>query len=160
MIIELRRFFENDDIRQDFSYEFNAEDDLITSDVEVNGYVKNSTGIVSVSAEAVFIVSTQCAKCAKDIRKRLRVPVKHFLSDRLNDEDNDDFIVVENLSLDLDELVLEDIYLSLPTRFLCKDDCKGLCPFCGKDLNDEQCDCKKPVDPRLAALQQLLSDEE
>ena len=160
MIIELRRFFENDDIRQDFSYEFNAEDDLITSDVEVNGYVKNSTGIVSVSAEAVFIVSTQCAKCAKDIRKRLRVPVKHFLIDRLNDEDNDDFIVVENLSLDLDELVLEDIYLSLPTRFLCKDDCKGLCPFCGKDLNDEQCDCKKPVDPRLAALQQLLSDEE
>ena len=50
MIIELRRFFENDEIQQDFSYEFNAEDDLITSDVEVKGFVKNATGIVSVSA--------------------------------------------------------------------------------------------------------------
>lgn len=160
MIIELRRFFENDDIRQDFSYEFDAQDEIIDSPVSVNGYVKNSTGIVSMSAEAVFTVSTQCAKCAKDIRKKLTVPVKHFLIDQLNDEDNDDYIVVENLSLNLDELVLEDIYLSFPTRFLCKADCKGLCPYCGNDLNENECACKKPVDPRLAALQSLLSDDE
>lgn len=159
MIIELRRFFENDDIKQEFSYEFDAGDELIDSPVSVNGYVKNSTGIVSVSAESVFTVSTQCAKCAKDIRKKLTVPVKHFLIDQLNDEDNDDYIVVENLSLNLDELVLEDIYLSFPTRFLCKADCKGLCPYCGNDLNESECGCKKPVDPRLAALQQLLNDD-
>ena len=96
MIIELRRFFENDDIRQDFSYEFDAQDEIIDSPVSVNGYVKNSTGIVSMSAEAVFTVSTQCAKCAKDIRKKLTVPVKHFLIDQLNDEDNDDYIVVDD----------------------------------------------------------------
>ncbi len=160
MIIELRRFFENDDIKQDFSYEFDAEDEIIASSVSVKGYVKNATGIVSISAEAVITVSTQCAKCAKDIRKKLTVPVKHFLIDQLNDEDNDDYIVVENFSLNLDELVLEDIYLSLPTRFLCKNDCKGLCPYCGKDLNEGVCDCKKPVDPRLAALQALLTDDE
>lgn len=160
MIFELRRFFENDDIRQDFAYEFDAEDDLISSIVSVKGYVKNSTGIVSISAEADFSVSTQCAKCAKDISKKLKVSVDHFLIDQLNDEDNDDYIVVENMSLNLDELVLEDIFLSLPSRFLCKSDCKGLCPYCGKDLNDESCGCKKPIDPRLAALQQLLNDDE
>lgn len=160
MIIELRRFFENDDIKQDFSYEFDAQDELINSAVAVNGFVKNSTGIVSVSAEAVLTVSTQCAKCAKDISKKLKVPVKHYLIDQLNDEDNDDYIVVDDLSLNLDELVLEDVFLSLPARFLCKADCKGLCPYCGKDLNEGTCDCKKPVDPRLAALQQLLTDDE
>lgn len=160
MNIELRRFFENDDIRQDFSYSFDAEDELISSDIAVKGYVKNATGIVSISAEADFSVSTQCAKCAKDISKKLNVAVNHFLIDELHDEDNDEYIVVEDMNLNLDELVLEDIYLSLPTRFLCKNDCKGLCPYCGKDLNDGVCDCKKPVDPRLAALQALLTDAE
>lgn len=160
MNIELRRFFENDDISLDFAYEFNADDDLISSPVAVKGYVKAATGIVSISAEAVLTVSTQCAKCAKDISKKLTVPVKHFLIDKLQDEDNDDYIVVEDMVLKLDELVLEDIFLSLPSRFLCNKDCKGLCPYCGKDLNDGDCGCKKPVDPRLAALQQLLSDDE
>ena len=69
-------------------------------------------------------------------------------------------ILVENMVLDLDELVIEDVFLSLPSRFLCKSDCKGLCNYCGHDLNESDCGCKKPVDPRLAALQQLLSDEE
>lgn len=160
MKIELRRFFENDDIRQDFAYEFDADDELISSPVSVKGYVKTSTGIVSLSAEAELTVSTQCAKCAKDVNIKLNVPVSHFLIDRLNQEDNDDYIVVEDMVLELDELVLEDVYLSLPIRFLCKKDCKGLCPLCGKDLNEGCCDCKKPVDPRLAALQSLLVDDE
>ena len=160
MKIELRRFFENDNIRQDFSYSFNAEDDLISSDVSVEGYVKVATGIVSLLAEAVFAVSTQCAKCAKDVTKKLKVTVNHFLIDKLNNEDNDDYIVVEDMVLNLDELILEDIYLSLPTIFVCKNDCKGLCSICGADLNDGDCNCKKPVDPRLAVLQSLLDDEE
>ncbi len=160
MKIELRRFFENDNIRQDFTYSFKAEDDLISSDVTVEGYVKVATGIVSLSAEAVFAVSTQCAKCAKDVNKKLKVSVRHFLIDKLNNEDNDDYIVVEDMVLNLDELILEDIYLSLPTIFVCKNDCKGLCSICGADLNDGPCNCKKPVDPRLAVLQSLLDDEE
>lgn len=160
MKIELRRFFENDNIKQDFSYSFNAEDELFSSDVVVKGYVKTATGIVSLSAEAEFVVSTQCAKCAKDITKKLRVKVNHFLIDKLNNEDNDDYIVVEDMVLNLDELILEDIYLSLPTIFVCKSDCKGLCSICGADLNDGVCNCKKPIDPRLSALQALLDDEE
>ena len=92
MKIELRRFFENDNIKQDFSYSFNAEDDLFSSDIIVKGYVKTATGIVSLSAEAEFAVSTQCAKCAKDVTKKLRVKVNHFLIDKLNNDDNDEYI--------------------------------------------------------------------
>ncbi len=160
MVIELRRFFENDDIKQEFSYEFSCDDELIASPVAVNGYVKNSVGIVSLSAMSSLTVATQCAKCAKDLSKKLTVPVEHFLIDKLNDEDNDDYIVVPDMRLDLDELVTEDIFLSLPSRFLCQKDCKGLCPYCGKDLNEGDCGCKKPVDPRMAALQQLLQGDE
>ena len=160
MNIDLRRFFENDDIRQDFDYEFSADDELIPASVKVKGHIRSSTGIVSLSSAADCTVCTQCAKCAKDISIKLSVPVEHLLISHLNDEDNDDYILVDNMVLDLDELVLEDVYLSLPSRFLCKEGCKGLCPFCGKDLNEGGCGCKKPVDPRLAALQKLLSDDE
>jgi uncharacterized protein len=63
------------------------------------------------------------------------------------------------MRLNLDELVEEDVNLALPTKYLCKDDCKGLCSSCGKNLNNGQCDCKAPIDPRMEALLQLLEDE-
>lgn len=160
MKLELRQIFESDSIKRNFDYEFSVEDDLIPSPVSVSGYIKNSSGIVSVSATADLTVSTQCAKCAKQICKKLTVPVEHYLTAQLNNEDNDDYILVEDMVLDLDELVSEDIFLALPSRFLCKPDCKGLCPMCGKDLNEGKCDCKKQIDPRLSVLQQLLSDDE
>ncbi len=72
-------------------------------------------------------------------------------------DDMDDYIVVDGDQLDLDELVLSDILLSLPTKILCNEDCKGLCPVCGKDLNIGNCECKKKqVDPRLEKLGELL----
>ena len=56
----------------------------------------------------------------------------------------------------LKELVLSDLLLNLPMKHLCREDCKGLCPGCGVNLNREPCRCKKQVDPRWAALEQLL----
>lgn len=159
MNIELRRFFE-DDGKLDIDYQFTSEDEMFVSPVSVTGRIRSANSIVELSADVCCSVSSQCAKCAKDIVKKLNIPVEHLLVSQLNDEDNDDFILVENMVLNLDELLLEDIYLSLPARFLCKKDCKGLCPYCGADLNDSVCNCKKPIDPRLAALQQLLDNNE
>ncbi len=59
----------------------------------------------------------------------------------------------EGDAVDLDELVREQILLALPSRHLCREDCKGLCPTCGADLNAEACSCEqRGVDPRWAAL--------
>ncbi len=59
----------------------------------------------------------------------------------------------EGDAIDLDELVREQVVLALPTRHLCREDCKGLCPTCGADLNAEACACgQSEVDPRWAAL--------
>jgi uncharacterized protein len=59
----------------------------------------------------------------------------------------------EGDSIDLDELVREQIVLALPSRNLCREDCKGLCPQCGSDLNAGHCDCARgETDPRWAAL--------
>ena len=83
---------------------------------------------------------------------------KSTLVTHLNDEKNDELLLVNELRFDLDPLITEDIFLDLPAKFLCKEDCKGMCYKCGKDLNTDSCSCKKDVDPRLAALQQLLDN--
>jgi uncharacterized protein len=62
--------------------------------------------------------------------------------------------------IDLNELLREQFYLALPMKPLCREDCRGLCPQCGTNLNTDTCDCA-PVweDPRLAALKQFKAGE-
>ena len=62
----------------------------------------------------------------------------------------------EGGAVDLDELVREQILLALPSRHLCREDCKGLCQRCGADLNAGDCSCEQgEADPRWAALADL-----
>jgi uncharacterized protein len=61
--------------------------------------------------------------------------------------------------IDLDDVVREQIELALPMTRLCDEQCRGLCPECGANLNEHQCDCSfEQVDPRWAALRELKSD--
>jgi uncharacterized protein len=61
-------------------------------------------------------------------------------------------------SLLLEDVVREQVLLALPLRVICREDCKGLCPHCGKNLNLEQCSCAEPIeDPRWAALKEIRS---
>ncbi len=158
MILELEAIFNVENSEKSFDYGFDIDDDGFDSPIRVSGRVRNNTGIVSLSAEARYSYSTRCAKCAKPLKSDRSVKIEHYLISHLNDEDNDLFILVEDMRLDLDELVREDIFLSMPTRFLCSKNCKGLCPICGADLNEGSCNCKAPIDPRLEALRALLDE--
>ena len=64
--------------------------------------------------------------------------------------------VFDGEAIDVDEIVKEQILLAVPTRMLCREDCKGICPECGIDLNSGECKCvKDDIDPRWAALKNL-----
>jgi uncharacterized protein len=79
-----------------------------------------------------------------------------------NEVESDDLGVAfyEGEVIDLRELVREQLYLTLPMKPLCGPDCQGLCPECGTNLNAGRCDCEhRWVDPRMAALAQLLPEE-
>ena len=164
MIIELEPVFNNIGLSIEIDYEldlsgaeFSAAHPF-TSPVKVRGAVKNSAGVVSVAAIASFDLSLLCDRCVEPIIWHREVPVEHVLVTALNDETNDELILLDSLRFDLDKLVIDDIFLTLPSKFLCRDDCRGVCPQCGQNLNVSQCSCKKPVDPRLEALKQLLDN--
>ncbi len=106
-----------------------------------------------------------CARCLKEFRLPLRdefevvyVPLKEAPRQEeveLGREDMDVGFLGED-TIDLDELLNERIWLSLPMKPLCREDCKGLCPLCGKDLNEGDCGCsREAIDPRFAVLKEL-----
>ena len=78
------------------------------------------------------------------------------LAETLEGEEDEDIVLLENGEVDVGDLAYTAFLLAMDTKHLCSEDCKGLCPGCGVNLNREPCRCKKQVDPRWAALEQLL----
>ena len=164
MIFELEPIFNTVGASLPVDYEMDMTDvplngvQPFTGPVHIRGEIRNRAGVVSVSAAAQFALDLFCDRCACPMHLPFDLPVEHVLVRELNDESNDELICLESAQFDLDELARDDIFLSLPTKFLCREDCKGLCPDCGQNLNDGPCSCKKSVDPRLEGLLQLLDE--
>ncbi len=164
MVIDLEPIFNNEGMSVSFDYTIDLSKLShggvcpLGQPVRIFGCVRNTTGIVSAQAQARFTYEALCDRCAKGVSKEFTLPIIHGIRRPPADEgeDSGDYITPEDMRLDFDAVALEDIVLSLPSKFLCKESCKGLCPVCGCDLNTDQCNCKKPVDPRLEGLLQFL----
>lgn len=131
---------------------------LFKDGAEVRGTVRNVSGVLEMSAVVTGKLVTSCARCLKTIEKGFRAKVAETL---VRDEDvldgNEDVIVFSGQSVPIDEIVLNSILASLEVRYLCSPDCKGLCPKCGKNLNEGECKCcNEEIDPRLEVLSRLL----
>ncbi len=101
-----------------------------------------------------FSYETVCDRCTKDLNETVNVSIDKEIN--LVDTEEE---FLEGSVLDLDKLIFEEIYLNLPVKTLCKDDCKGICSQCGADLNEGTCDCDDlSIDPRLAKLKDLFKE--
>ena len=129
----------------------------ITDPVEVTGQVRNMAGALVFRAEARTTLSLVCDRCARPFRREKTVTYETLLADHLEDEaDGEDIVLLEGDSLDAGALMTDTFVLEMDTKNLCSEDCKGLCPGCGANLNEAPCRCEKRPDPRLAALAQFF----
>lgn len=127
------------------------------SPVVVKGSARSRDGFPRLNAEVSFDFSVPCDRCAETINRRYRYSFSHILVKSLENRDEDRYVEVKDDTLDLDELLREDILLELPTKFLCREDCRGLCPVCGKNWNEGPCGCgASEGDPRMQVLKNLL----
>ncbi len=125
--------------------------------VKVLGSIKNRADMVELSLSITAQVDTLCARCLKPICESISTSANYDLVSELQNPDDEHLLLIEGDELDVDETVRTALLLDMPMRFLCKEDCKGLCPKCGADLNGGDCGCdKNEVDPRLAILKTLL----
>lgn len=131
---------------------------LITRPVQVEGSVTNHAGALVLEGTARSLLDLVCDRCGKEFSREKVVGLNYLLAAELEDEENDEIILLEGNQVDLDEVAGTAFILAMDTKNLCSEDCKGLCAKCGADLNNGPCGCRPEVDPRLAALAQLLDD--
>ncbi|TQI65667.1 DUF177 domain-containing protein [Clostridium sp. KNHs216] len=163
MLLDLKKVFSDREESCSFDYLLDLSSTDINgyhpfvSPVKVRGTVKGQDGFAQLNAEVSFEFSIPCDRCTKQIDKCYHYTFWHTLVLSLENEDDVSYVEVPDYQLDLDELIRADILLELPSKYLCSDDCKGLCPSCGKNLNDGTCDCDfHQIDPRLEALKKLI----
>ena len=103
--------------------------------------------------------ATHCARCFKPLTRHFETERVYGLTKKLASEDSEEYIEVPDSLLDIEELARTVFYLELPSRVLCKEDCKGLCSQCGANKNVENCSCLDyDVDVRLAKLRELFGE--
>lgn len=164
MLLELKEIFLSEIGNRDISYEFDMSDVSVgasypfISPVKVKANVSNHAGLVILKANVAFDFSYPCDRCTVNTLKSFKYSFEHILSsDEESTEDDSDYISVPDYLLELDRVIKDDILLELPSKILCSPSCKGLCPLCGKNLNEETCNCSvQKIDPRLEALRTLL----
>lgn len=123
------------------------------------GFIVNNAGALTLRGTLSAAMRCVCDRCAAEFDREVNYPLDIPLASELQDEENPDYFLLEGDELDLEELLETVFILNMDTRFLCRDDCKGLCSRCGKNLNEGPCDCRTESDPRLAVLEQLLDDK-
>ena len=94
-----------------------------------------------------------CDKCLNKTSRKVTLDFDQIFYKDSSDEE-DAYVYTDSL-LDVTKAVSDEIALSLPTAWLCKEDCKGLCPKCGVNLNEQQCDCDTSRQNAFSALKNL-----
>ncbi len=132
--------------------------------LQANLHLEWEEGQLHIYGEISAAGKTHCSRCSKEFSFSLgedfdfmALPSQHLRlseSQRLSPEELE-VTFLRGDELDLDEVIRENLYLSIPIQPLCSPSCQGLCSQCGKDLNEGDCACPKVgrVDPRLRPLE-------
>ena len=127
--------------------------------VKAQGSVFNRASVVTLNLQIDFEYIAPCDRCGKETAREFSVIIDKSLATSIEGEESDTIIIVPDMRLDVDQLIFSEVILSLPTKHLCSETCKGICFKCGKDLNEGNCECdKKEIDPRLQKLADLLNN--
>ena len=141
----------------------------LTEAASVTGNVRRAGHEVFVNGHVETRVQVECDRCLKPVELPVSVdfaleyiPGADYESGFATalSEEQMSVDVFDGEAIDVDEIVKEQILLALPARTLCLEDCKGICPECGIDLNTGQCNCSaEAVDPRWAALKSFKNTD-
>lgn len=147
MVIDVIKLIHSGKTQIDFSFDYSSKAEILTYGAVIDGPI-NVTGTLELHEGEVYVdgeiscnIVGKCARCLEDAKYSFATSfsVKYVRSNP-NDEDNE--YLYKSGKVDLSQAVDEHMLLNVPTIIYCKEDCKGLCPICGCNLNNNDCDCK------------------
>ncbi len=142
-----------------------TDDCKAVSTVAGTAFLQKIRGGVYLQGEVAAEIGLICDRCLTDFNRNIRIKFSYILLGRpvseikeqieLKDEDME-ISFFDGIEVPLADLFREQILLQIPMKHLCREDCRGLCPICGADLNREKCAChsRKPENP-FAVLKKI-----
>ena len=128
----------------------------------VEGKITKTMKTLNLTAKVSGNAVVPCSRCLKDVI----VPVAFDIAEIMMREgeeisDDEDIVVISGHTLEIDDIVLNNFLMNVSGKYLCREDCKGLCPKCGKDLNEGSCNCiNDEPDPRWSALTEIMNNSQ
>ena len=118
--------------------------------------------VLEMKGIGAVVVGIPCDRCLEQVAVKIpyeidqKLDMKKSDAERVQDLDENDYLT--GMDLDVDRLVYLEVLMSWPLKVLCREDCKGICSRCGKNLNKGSCGCaEEPKDPRMAAISDIFS---
>lgn len=141
MILDLNAIKRSGKTQTSFFFEYDTDLQVSLPDTELLSPVKTEGEVfltgensAEVEGEVTFTLKGECTRCLADTEKTFVVGFNEAFGEQ-------DGYPVINGKIDLTKMVEDIIIINTPVTFLCKDDCKGLCPECGQNLNYGECKC-------------------
>ena len=166
MIIDLSEIIRDVDARvmldNDIEFEpieFLGESFVFSKPLHIKGSICNNSKSLELKAEVSGAMGANCARCREPLSVEVRFDIDEVIMQNADGLDDEDVIVIEGESIDIKEVVLYNFLMNVSGKYLCSDDCKGLCPKCGVNLNLESCTCDDDeIDPRWAKLAEIMKN--
>lgn len=146
------------------AFDYMGETIAFDGNVRLNGHisrVQSKHYKIEGSVSAVLIL--QCGRCMKNYKLATEFPVElYFTSKQKAIDDDADCYYTDGETVELDEAIQTNTIMNIPAQRLCREDCKGICPVCGADLDTDCCCCEHgehtddAVDARLAVLKDFF----
>lgn len=129
------------------------------TDVAIEGTIVGTGETVGMRAAVSATVTTRCARCLEKVVRPISAEIDAEFTRQPDPEDPDQY-VFETSSIDMTDAAKDALLLELPMRYFCKEDCKGLCPKCGINLNTGNCSCDQEDDIMnpFAALRSIVQN--
>ncbi len=119
--------------------------------------------IVEIEADTIVHTIRSCSRCLSDVETDYTISVNRRINVSTGEayiddtSETDEISYIEDCNLDIDKLIMDELFTVLPMTVLCKEDCKGICKVCGANLNKITCDCDQTVpDPRMAVFSDIF----
>lgn len=131
---------------------------VLDEPVEFQGTLVNASEVLKLDGVLKVKYTSKCGRCLKDIGGQLKIKIREdFIEGEVNSNPevytyNDNYVLI-------DDILKDNIILNLPVKQVCSENCKGLCPRCGVDLNEKECSCKDEViNPQMEKLKNFFNN--
>lgn len=166
MLVNLSKIFRREETEKQLTFDIDFKGENVSFDAEFNEpikadlYLKKGSGqtYIKLSVHAKAVCS--CARCLKLFTREFDFSQEFIITPDILTQLEPEIPVSSDNTLDIKQLVLQELALAVPSAILCEENCTGLCSVCGKPKS-QGCSCQsQQIDPRLLILKQLLEDND